>query len=170
MADQLDPAGLDHLPTSDPAALLPVTMPDSPRQSHSSIEQWRSGLVQRYREVVDSDSMVLREFQFRHQFQRCVLRRDDYGYDYDDDHVRGRGRDDAHVRDDDVRALLALRYIARNRSRRGGIRDNYIHSRMYIRRRLFRSSIRQSNRQSGSKRNIHGGYALHSARLLTPKS
>jgi len=134
-------------------------MPDSPRQSHSSIEQWRSGLVQRYREVVDSDSMVLREFQFRHLFQRCELRRDDY----DDDHVRGRGRDDAHVRDDDVHALLALRYIARNRSRRGGIRDNYIHSRMYIRRRLFRSSIRQSNRQSVLKLDIHEGHAYSSA-------
>jgi len=106
--------------------------------------------------------MVLREFQFRHLFQRYELRRDDY----DDAHVRGRGRDDARVRGDDVRALLALRYIARNRSRRGGIRDSYIHSRMYIRRRLFRSSIRQSSRQSVLKRDIHEGHACSSALSL----
>jgi hypothetical protein len=117
----------------------------------------RFGLAQRYQEVVDSDSMVLQEFQFRHLFRRYELRRDDY----DDAHVRGcgRGRDDARVRGGDARVLLALRYIARNRSRRGGIRDNCIHSRMYIRRRLFRSSIRRNNRQSVLKRDIHVGHA-----------
>jgi len=155
LADQLDPAGLDHLPISDPAALLPVTTPDLPRRSRSSTEQSRSEPVQRYREVVDSDSMVLREFQFRHLFRRYELRRDDY----DDAHDYGRGRDDVRVRGGDVHALLALRYIARNRSRRGGIRDNYIHSRMYIHRRLFRSSIRRNNRQSVLKRDIHEGHA-----------
>ena len=105
--------------------------------------------------------MVLQEFQFRHLFPRYELRRDDY----DDGHVRGcgRGRDYVRVRGDDVHVLLALRYIARNRSRRGGIRDNCIHSRMYIRRRLFRSSIRQSSRQSVLKRDIHEGHAYSSA-------
>ena len=133
-------------------------MPDLPRRSHSSIGQLRFEPAQRYREVVDSDSMVLRESQFRHLFRRYELRRDDY----DDAHVRGRGRD-ARVRGDDVRALLALRYIVRNRSRLGDIRDNCIHSRMYIRRRLFRSSIRQSNRQSVLKRDTHEGHAYSSA-------
>jgi len=135
--------------------------------------------------VLDAEE-VLREFQFRHQFQRCVLRRDDYGYDYDDarvhahehgrDHAHDRGRDrdrdDGHEHGygDDVRVLPARPYIDRNRNCRRGIRDNYSHSRMYIRRHLFRSNIHRKSRQSGSKRNIHGGYALHSARLLTPKS
>jgi hypothetical protein len=91
--------------------------------------------------------MVPREFQFRHLFRRYELRRDDYDCDYDDDHGRDRDRGDArdHANGGDVHVLLALPYIARNRNCRNGIRDNYIHSRMYIRRRLFRSSIRRKS-------------------------
>ena len=105
--------------------------------------------------MVDFDSRVLRESQFRHLFRRYELRRDDY----DDVRGYGRGRDDGRVRGDGVHVLLALRYIARNRSRLGGIRDNYIHSRTYNRRRLFRSSIRRNNRQSVLMRGTHEGHA-----------